>query len=68
MHHLFENEYNNAASTSNISLSSKFDSKKKSKLESMLNTDFDNDNEERMDKIDCYSLEKPEAKDIDVLM
>ena len=68
MCHLFENEYKNAASVSNVSLSSNFNSNKKSKLESMLDTDFDNDDKERMDKIDRYSLEKPEAKGIDVLM
>ena len=68
MRYLFENEYKNAASASNVSLSSNFDSNKKSKLESMLDTDFDDDGEERMDEIDRYSLEKPEAKGIDVLM
>jgi len=67
MRHLFENEYKNAVSASNVSLSSNFDSNKKSKLQSMLDTDF-NDDDERMDEVDRYSLEKPEAKGIDVLM
>ena len=68
MRYLFENEYKNAVSASNVLLSSNFDSNKKSKLESMLDTDFNDDDKERMDKIDRYSLEKPEAKGIDVLM
>ena len=68
MRHLFENEYKNSALESNVSLSSTFDSNNKSKLESMLDADFDNDDEEGMDKIDRYISEKPEAKGIDVLM
>ena len=41
---------------------------KKSRLESMLDMDFDDDDDERMDEIDRYLLEKSEAKGIDVLM
>ena len=52
MCYLFENEYKNTALVSNVSLSSNFDSNMKSKLESILDTDFNDDNEERMDEID----------------
>jgi hypothetical protein len=68
MRHLFENEYKNAASASNAPLSRSFGSNKKSRLESMLDMDFDDDEEQRMDKIDRYLSEKSEAKGIDVLM
>ncbi|CAG8706982.1 6279_t:CDS:1, partial [Gigaspora margarita] len=64
MRHLFETEYV-ASFNDNMSFSISGNTMK-SCTQSILDDDFEED-EENTDELDCYILEKPASKEIDVL-
>jgi len=69
MRSLFENEYSdNKASTPSKRTTSGDATKIKSKTRSILDADFENDEESQLDEVAKYIVEKAANKDTDVLM